>query len=282
MPWHRSPTSSSSASSAEYDLFLLPYSILTQILWQELELPFPNKPWYRYAVNVVAPSLREEDAGKRITAEMCSPIYPNTQHPAGREPLRPDKPFPYANCYHWSGVEMDIRVLARPEEFDQNQAIALPLREYMRWDELQLEDALRMMSPEGSVIDVDVREDLSRPQAESPHDPTLPILDTALSSSASVGPSIPSAGDHQANVPMSTSSRSLSDSCDSRSVGSEDSESDLDSVDRIMAMGIFSGPNQDLDLLPLCELWLDMAPQLKEEDIPDPTGLFEERDEIVR
>lgn len=278
MPWHRSPTSSSSASSAEYGLFLLPYSILTQIFWQELELPFPNEPWYRYAVNVVAPCLREEDAEKRITADMCSPIYPNSQHPAGREPLRPDKPFPYANCYHWSGVEMDIRVLARPEEFDQNQAIALPLREYMRWDELQLEDALRMMSPEGSVIDVP--EDLSPPPAEPPHNPALPIVDTALSSSAPVGPSIPSAGDYQANVPMSASSQSLSDSCDSRTVSS--GKSDLDSVDRIMAMGIFSGPNQDLDLLPLCELWLDMAPQLKEEDIPSPTGLFEERDEIVR
>lgn len=172
------------------------YPILIQFRRQELELPFPNKPWYRYAVNVVAPCLREEDAETRITADMCSPIYPNTQHPAGREPLRPDKPFPYANCYHWSGVEMDIRVLARPEEFDQNLAIALALREYMRWDELQLEDALRMMSPEGSVLDVDVREDLSRPPAEPPHDSALPILDTALSSSAPVGPSIPSAGDH--------------------------------------------------------------------------------------
>lgn len=206
------------------------YSILIQFRRQELELPFPNKPWYRYAVNVVAPCLREEDPEKRITADMCSPIYPNSQHPAGREPLRPDKPFPYANCYHWSGVEMDIRVLARPEEFDQNQAIALPLREYMRWDELQLEDALRMMSPEGSVIDAVVPEDLSPPLAGPPRNPTLLLLDSALSSSAPVGPRIPSTGNHQAAVPMSTSSRSLSDSCDSRSVSSGDSVSDLDST----------------------------------------------------
>ncbi|KAL1937863.1 hypothetical protein VTO73DRAFT_12756 [Trametes versicolor] len=248
-------------------------------LSMELALPFPKKPWYRYAVNVIAPSLREEDAAKRITVDMCTPIYPNTQHPTGREPLRPDKSFPYANCYNWSGVEMEIRVLARPEEFDQNQAIALPLREYMRWDELQLEDALRMMSPEGSLLDANVSEERLPPPAESSSRP-LTLLNTELDLSPPVGPRDPSPARHSSVPPSRTSSRSLSDSFESRSYVS--GESDLGSVDGIMVMDIFSGTNADLDLLPLCELWLDMAPQLKQENIPNPTGLFAERDEIVR
>ncbi|EIW54207.1 uncharacterized protein TRAVEDRAFT_132815, partial [Trametes versicolor FP-101664 SS1] len=70
-------------------------------LTHEPELPFPNKPWYRYELNIIAPSLCEDDAAKGITADMCTPIFPNDKHPAGREPLRPEKPFPYTNCYHW-------------------------------------------------------------------------------------------------------------------------------------------------------------------------------------
>ncbi|OJT08381.1 hypothetical protein TRAPUB_720 [Trametes pubescens] len=74
------------------------------------------------------------------------------------------------------------------------------------------------------------------------------------------------------------SSRSSSRSSASRSVIS--GEGDLNSVDE--AMNMFTGRNADLDLLPLCELWLDMTAQLKEEDIPSPAGFFEERDEIVK
>ncbi len=174
---------------------------------------------------------------------------------------------------------MEIRVLARPEEFDQNQAIALPPREYMRWDELQFEDVLRMMSPEGSLIDADVPEEPSPLPAELSSRP-LALLDTEPGLSASVGPHHLSPENHSSVPPSRTSSRSSSGGFDSRSTIS--GESNLDSVDRIMAMDIFTGPNQDLDLLPLCELWLDMASQLKEEDIPSPTGFLEERDEIVR
>lgn len=47
-------------------------------------------------------------------------------------------------------------------------------------------------------------------------------------------------------------------------------------------MGIFAGPDQDVGVLPLVDLWLDLADNLKQEDIPDPLEFLKERDAIVR
>ena len=62
---------------------------------------------------------------------MCVPIFPNTVHPRSREPVRPkpERPFPYDNCYHWSHTDTKIRVLADPEGFDTMVAIKLDVRE---------------------------------------------------------------------------------------------------------------------------------------------------------
>lgn len=42
--------------------------------------------------------------------DMCIPILPNTEHPAGREPLRPVKPLPWPNCYLSSGDKITVWV----------------------------------------------------------------------------------------------------------------------------------------------------------------------------
>lgn len=47
-------------------------------------------------------------------------------------------------------------------------------------------------------------------------------------------------------------------------------------------MGIFAGPDQDVGVLPLVDLWLDLSDNLKQEDIPDPLDFLKERDAIVR
>ncbi|KAI0350624.1 hypothetical protein OH77DRAFT_1060473 [Trametes cingulata] len=47
-------------------------------------------------------------------------------------------------------------------------------------------------------------------------------------------------------------------------------------------MDLFSGFHEDVALLPLVDLWLDLPEQLSQDDIPDPQGLFEERDQIAR
>lgn len=60
----------------------------------------------------------------------------------------------------------------------------------------------------------------------------------------------------------------------SRSVRSKQGPSD--SVGDIIRMDIFTGPDADLDLVPLVDLWPDIANTLKEEDIPSPLELYEE------
>ncbi|EIW54182.1 uncharacterized protein TRAVEDRAFT_23360 [Trametes versicolor FP-101664 SS1] len=57
------------------------------------------------------------------------------------------------------------------------------------------------------------------------------------------------------------------------------SDESEDSVHALM--GIFAGPNQDVGVLPLVDLWLDLADNLKQEDIPDPLEFLKERDAIV-
>ncbi len=47
-------------------------------------------------------------------------------------------------------------------------------------------------------------------------------------------------------------------------------------------MNIFAGPNQDIIVLPLVDLWLDLTDNLKQEDIPNPLDFFKERDAVVR
>ncbi|KAL1937866.1 hypothetical protein VTO73DRAFT_12759 [Trametes versicolor] len=243
----------------------------------EPELPFPNKPWYRYDISMIAPSLREEDAVKGITADMCVPIYPNEKHPAGRQPLRPSRPFPYTNCYHWCNIsELQIRVLPRPELFNEDQTIHLSFGERLQFGDHQYDDMLRSKR---LVSDADTPEQrvLSSAKPASPLPPPiapLPSTESGLPAPAGVC----DAPDGKPPSVATASCQSSSVSSASRSVIS--GERDFNSVDEIMA--IFSGGNADLDLLPLCELWLDMPSQLKEEDIPSPAGFFEERDEIVK
>ncbi|TFK93250.1 hypothetical protein K466DRAFT_581204 [Polyporus arcularius HHB13444] len=44
----------------------------------------------------------------------------------------------------------------------------------------------------------------------------------------------------------------------------------------------FADPEESPELHPLCHLWCDVAANLKQDDIPSPAHLFEERDAIVR
>ncbi|OSC96637.1 hypothetical protein PYCCODRAFT_1420777 [Trametes coccinea BRFM310] len=94
----------------------------------EMALPFPNKPWYRFEVQSIAPCLRTPVPEEGLTSDMYIPIIPDTAHPNGRAPVQPDPAgrFPYSNCYHWfKPVEKIVCIRAWPEAFDETDAVFL-------------------------------------------------------------------------------------------------------------------------------------------------------------
>ncbi|EIW54308.1 uncharacterized protein TRAVEDRAFT_85247, partial [Trametes versicolor FP-101664 SS1] len=95
----------------------------------EMDLPFPDKPWYRFRALPIGPHLLPPNEAKGYTSDMCIPIFPNMSHPTGRAPLPSERPFPYGNCYHWIDESVVIRVRARPEGFDETNAIKIPARD---------------------------------------------------------------------------------------------------------------------------------------------------------
>ncbi|KAI0629529.1 hypothetical protein C8Q77DRAFT_292155 [Trametes polyzona] len=257
------------ATAAAKAMTTKPYLVFLE---REPSLPFPNRPWYRYRISVVTSSLRDPDEAQGYTADMCTPIFPNTSHPTGRTPVRPDKPFPYGHCYHWMGMEMDVRVLAKPELFDQHVAVELPVLEHLRMKQLWQEDQMRIIQSHG---------------VESPAASFASFTSDAPSQRPrELGDCNNSSGrilSHNSVPPdeRSVSPASFSDSASDRGTTSDDR--DADSVEDIVRMDIFSGPNDDVALLPLCELWEDLKAVIKNEgDIPHPAGLFKERGEIVQ
>lgn len=160
-------------------------------------------------------------------------------------------------------MKLDIRVLARPEGFDRTKIARLSVKVSMRLDDCLADDtekrldalearstALGLSSGPASNLD---REDASH----------IPVPDDQL------------AEDNDGVVEGDAHSfRTLSSDYSSASSNLDESGSMLD--------GFFGDPHQNVEILPLVHLWVDMAAEVKQEDIADPRELFKERDAIVR
>ncbi|RPD57855.1 hypothetical protein L226DRAFT_449724, partial [Lentinus tigrinus ALCF2SS1-7] len=111
-----------------------------------LQLPFPENPWCKYIVYLVGPGPRPDDTGRYSTPEMCVPIFPCIDHPTNRPPVRPSGPFPFSNCYHWTGLGMErrVRVVTRDyTEYDQGKVAKLPGLEHFDMEEFCSADFAR-------------------------------------------------------------------------------------------------------------------------------------------
>lgn len=83
---------------------------------------------------------------------------------------------------------------------------------------------------------------------------------------------------HRYQTSASTSTSSVnSGSSYADSALSDESENSVDAI-----VDIFAGPIQDVEALPLVDLWLELAENLKQEDIPNPLEFFQECDAIKR
>ncbi|KAL1945496.1 hypothetical protein VTO73DRAFT_2347 [Trametes versicolor] len=232
----------------------------------EMALPFPDRPWYRFEARPIGPQLPPANEEEGYTPEMCIPIYPNTNHPTGRAPIRPRRPFPYGNCYHWNDNTIHIRVRARPEGFDETNAVKISARTELLIGKLFMEDILRARKT--AVLQESLLEVAPRPSIVRGRE------DAAVIASMIYAPSV-------------YCGRELLDG-DGASISSEWSRSResaevLNSnFDNFLGMDIFAGPDEDLALVPLVDLWPDLAATLKEEDIASPLDLQKEIEAIQR
>ncbi|KAI9067439.1 hypothetical protein FKP32DRAFT_1755114 [Trametes sanguinea] len=172
-------------------------------------------------------------------------------HPTSHYPIRPSGPFPYDNCYHWFNTKLRLRVRARPEEFDETNAVKLTADGQVdlefAWTDLVLaKQALERSSEDLQTSAVYVEEEEDDVEPENEEDG--------------------------------------SDSPESSSINSESNASrSTTNLAGLARLDIFSGPNEDVDLLPLVDLWISELPEhLKQEDIPDPSELFAECERAVR
>lgn len=74
-------------------------------------LPIPQRPWFRIAVDIIGRGPCADNPAERYTPEMYVPISPSAvAHPSGREPIHPNRPFPFPGCSHWVGTTTTVLV----------------------------------------------------------------------------------------------------------------------------------------------------------------------------
>ena len=79
-------------------------------------MPLPKRFDFAYTVDIVGPGLRPDRPEDCFTPEMCIPIFPNSNHPSGRPPVRTEPEFPFSNCYHWFCPDMQLTLRVKNEK----------------------------------------------------------------------------------------------------------------------------------------------------------------------
>ncbi|KAI0774891.1 hypothetical protein BD413DRAFT_611879 [Trametes elegans] len=259
-------------------------------LHRENGVPHPGRPWYQYRICPIGPSLRPAQSSRGITPDMSIPIHPNSVHPKGRRPVRPaeDNPFPYDNCFHWIEAALDVRVRSRPENFNDSVAVKLPAEEKAYIGHCWEEDFERMwktthirqgepLERHGSICD---------PGHALDNPVTRRVSSDVEATLATAPPVIPPRShghDHDSMTSSSDSASVYSTSThltdgatfSTYSTFSRDSGGEALSEELYNRHG-HSDDDDDAEMLPLVDLWLDLASHLKQEEIPSPTELIQE------
>ncbi|KAJ8462579.1 hypothetical protein ONZ51_g10812 [Trametes cubensis] len=276
-------------------------------------LPFPDHTTFKYMAYVVGPGLRPAVPEWCLTSDMCTPIYPNTSHPSGtREAVRPEPSFPFSNCYHWHGrdVQVEVRVMNDGQSYAKDERISLSAEEHYHMDDHRIEDMRRCASGlEAKASDASAplpspasgaAADFDESAAISPAPPTshAGADDNAPAQTASVehlddGPahascehvhegrpddrSYVSSGEEWSQSSLSYRGDGLDDAA---SYLSEDAASSLDGLYATDVFGLDFDPHEAM--IPIVRVWPNLAAQLKEEDIPDPVDFLNQYEEVTR
>ncbi|KAI8978345.1 hypothetical protein BD414DRAFT_524334 [Trametes punicea] len=218
---------------------------------------------------------------------MVIPIYPNTPHPSGRSPIYTETPFPFPNCYHWVDSIERIRIRRKAEMYDDSHAVKVSAMQHVMIDMGFSDDYERMDDFERNRLErgslrnayVDARGHTSEPGRCSPVPVHLPpssttSQDSPLSQPSSYFPpyadtsSHPGDGGHPTPRPCPSPSNSLM--CDP-------------TVEAIIRMDVFNlAHDHAAEVLPLVDMWFELADHLTADTIPSPLDFHKERDAIAR
>ncbi|PIL33728.1 hypothetical protein GSI_04353 [Ganoderma sinense ZZ0214-1] len=229
-----------------------------------LSIPFPQDPWFPFIVVPVAPLQPPADG--HFTPEMCIPIYPNASHPAGREPVHTELPFPYDNCYHWSNARgFNVRVRPRKNGyFDEDVAVRPRIR-----DEGEL---WRMVAADRTKV-----EEADAP--DRPMETPLPATPVSIGPKPDTQEDCSSIQGGELGLAQDEPLENDLGEVDGQSCASDEVISEFQAI---VGMGVFGTRLDNKDDYPLVDVWLELADHLKQEDIPDPRNFYAECDTLIQ
>ncbi|KZT01195.1 uncharacterized protein LAESUDRAFT_731406 [Laetiporus sulphureus 93-53] len=111
---------------------------------QSQQPPLPNRPTHQCQIAFVGQGLPQRSKDEFTPADMCVPIFPNTEHPLSRDNLRPSTPFPFPNCYQYNSVQCTVRIPTAVYPIEDG--LFLPHTEVSKHDRYAVEDVYRRMA----------------------------------------------------------------------------------------------------------------------------------------
>ncbi|KDQ51763.1 hypothetical protein JAAARDRAFT_40790 [Jaapia argillacea MUCL 33604] len=88
----------------------LPRRAYVGFVQQKHGLPLYDDPYTECRIYFITQGLPSTDGVRQST--MCVPLWPATEHPSGRKPIKLREPLPWDNCYLHSTLFVDVRVLS--------------------------------------------------------------------------------------------------------------------------------------------------------------------------
>ncbi|KDQ51762.1 hypothetical protein JAAARDRAFT_40789 [Jaapia argillacea MUCL 33604] len=105
-------------------------------------LPLRDDPYTDCRIYFLTQGLPSPSADGLRESSMCVPIWPTTEHPSGRKPIRLREPLPWENVYLHSMLYVDVRVLSADFE-DAKISGVMFFPEARHHMEFQHEDQIR-------------------------------------------------------------------------------------------------------------------------------------------
>ncbi|KAH9889315.1 hypothetical protein C8Q73DRAFT_653752 [Cubamyces lactineus] len=241
-----------------------------------LDLPLHESAWFRFQISLIGTTLRPEEPDRGITSDMAIPIYPNSDHPHGRDPLKPETPFPFHHCYHWIENTTTVRIRRRDDLYDDGDAVKLGTRQHLAMERMFSDDYDHMETAcEVMYASDPVWRAMHPCESDDDSDEEDRMDVRGRSKRASHGPRAGSSPDSCLSDDSDELTRTAHQAGCSHKADS--------SVNDLLTMDVFNLAHDDDDqFLPLVDLWFDLAAHLSEEDIPNPLEFYKEQDAMKK